>query len=43
VGYVTLVWGVLFGLLFFAEVPGLTTVAGATLIVLGTVLTQRRK
>jgi S-adenosylmethionine uptake transporter len=43
VGYVTLVWGVLFGLLFFAEVPGLTTVAGATLIVLGTVLTQRQK
>jgi S-adenosylmethionine uptake transporter len=43
VGYVTLVWGVLFGLLFFAEVPGLATVAGATLIVLGTVLTQRRK
>ena len=43
VGYVTLVWGVVFGLVFFAEVPGLATVAGATLIVLGTVLTQRRK
>ena len=43
VGYVTLVWGVLFGLLLFAEVPGLTTRAGAALIVLGTVLTQRRR
>jgi S-adenosylmethionine uptake transporter len=43
VGYVTLVWGVLFGLLLFAEVPGLATLAGAGLIVLGTVLTQRRK
>ncbi len=43
VGYVTLVWGVLLGLLFFAEVPGLATLAGAVLIVLGTVLTQRRK
>ena len=27
--YVTLVWGVLFGFLFFAEVPGLATLAGA--------------
>jgi drug/metabolite transporter (DMT)-like permease len=43
VAYVTLVWGVLFGLLFFAEVPGLATFAGAALIVLGTVLTQRRR
>jgi len=43
VGYVTLVWGILFGLLLFAEVPGLATLAGAGLIVLGTVLTQRRK
>jgi len=43
VGYVTLVWGVLFGLLLFAEVPGLATLAGAALIVLGTVLTQRRR
>jgi drug/metabolite transporter (DMT)-like permease len=42
VGYVTLVWGMLFGVLFFAEVPGLATLAGATLIVLGTALTQRR-
>ena len=42
VGYVTLVWGVLFGFLFFAEVPGLTTLAGAVLIVLGTLISQRR-
>jgi drug/metabolite transporter (DMT)-like permease len=42
VGYVTLVWGVLFGFLFFAEVPGLATLAGAALIVLATVISQRR-
>ena len=42
VGYVTLVWGVLFGFLFFAEVPGLATLAGAALIVLGTIVSQRR-
>lgn len=42
VGYTTLVWGVLFGFLFFAEVPGLATLAGALLIVLGTLVTQRR-
>jgi drug/metabolite transporter (DMT)-like permease len=42
VGYVTLVWGVLFGALLFAEVPGLATLAGAALIVLGTLLTRRR-
>jgi S-adenosylmethionine uptake transporter len=42
VGYVSLAWGVLFGVLFFAEVPGWGTLAGAALIVLGTVLTQRR-
>ncbi|TMJ72801.1 MAG: DMT family transporter [Alphaproteobacteria bacterium] len=40
--YVTLVWGVVFGFLFFAEVPGLATIAGAALIVLGTLVTQRR-
>ncbi len=40
--YVTLVWGVVFGFLFFAEVPGLATLAGAALIVLGTLVTQRR-
>jgi drug/metabolite transporter (DMT)-like permease len=43
VGYVTLVWGVIFGLVLFAELPGLATLAGAVLIVLGTVLTQRRR
>jgi len=42
IGYVTLVWGVLFGFFFFSEVPGLATVAGAALIVLGTLITQRR-
>ena len=42
VGYVTLVWGVLFGFVFFAEVPGLATLAGAALIVLGTLISQRR-
>jgi len=42
VGYVTLVWGVLFGFLFFGEVPGLATLAGAALIVLGTLVSQRR-
>lgn len=41
--YVTLVWGVVFGFLFFAEVPGLATVVGALLIVLGTLITQRRR
>lgn len=41
VTYVTLVWGVLFGFLFFAEIPGLATLAGAALIVLGTILTRR--
>jgi S-adenosylmethionine uptake transporter len=41
VGYVTLVWGVLLGFLFFAEVPGLATLSGAALIALGTLLTQR--
>ncbi|MBX9592380.1 MAG: DMT family transporter [Hyphomonadaceae bacterium] len=42
VGYVTLVWGVLFGFLFFAEVPGLATLAGAALIILTMILSQRR-
>jgi drug/metabolite transporter (DMT)-like permease len=43
VQYVTLVWGVVFGFLFFSEVPGLATVGGALLIVLGTLVTQRRR
>jgi len=42
ISYVTLVWGVLFGFLFFADVPGLATIAGALLIVLGTLVTRRR-
>lgn len=42
VQYLTLVWGVFFGFLFFSEVPGLATVAGALLIVLGTLVSQRR-
>jgi drug/metabolite transporter (DMT)-like permease len=41
VGYVTLAWGVLLGALIFAEVPGLATLAGAALIVLGALLTRR--
>ena len=41
VGYVTLVWGVLFGFLFFAEVPSLATLMGAALIVVGTLFAQR--
>jgi S-adenosylmethionine uptake transporter len=42
VSYVTLAWGVLFGVGFFGEVPGWATLAGAALIVLGTLFTQRR-
>jgi S-adenosylmethionine uptake transporter len=42
VGYMTLVWGVLFGFLFFAEIPGLATLAGAALIVIATLVSQRR-
>jgi S-adenosylmethionine uptake transporter len=42
VGYVTLVWGVLLGFLFFAEVPGLATLAGAAMIVFATLVSQRR-
>lgn len=42
IAYVTLIWGVLFGFLFFAEMPGLATFAGAALIVVGTLITQRR-
>jgi S-adenosylmethionine uptake transporter len=41
--YITLAWGVLFGYLFFAELPGLATLAGAGLIVIGTIVTHRRK
>jgi S-adenosylmethionine uptake transporter len=41
VQYVTLVWGVLFGFVFFAEVPAVITCLGAVLIVLGTLVTRR--
>jgi S-adenosylmethionine uptake transporter len=41
VQYVTLVWGVLFGFVFFAEVPAIITCLGAVLIVLGTLVTRR--
>lgn len=41
IGYVTLVWGVVLGFLFFSEIPGLATFAGAALIVCGTVVTRR--
>jgi S-adenosylmethionine uptake transporter len=42
VQYVTLVWGVLFGFVFFADVPTLATCLGAGLIVAGTLVTRRR-
>src|SRR5262249_30243300 len=42
VQYVTLVWGVLLGFLFFGDVPALLTIIGAGLIVLGTLVTRRR-
>lgn len=41
--YTTLVWGVIFGYLFFSDLPGIATLAGAGLIVLGTIVTHRRK
>jgi S-adenosylmethionine uptake transporter len=42
IGYVTLIWGVLLGFVMFGEVPGLATLGGAALIVIGTLITQRR-
>ena len=42
VGYVTLAWGVLFGFVFFAELPGLATLVGAVLIVLGAFVSRPR-
>lgn len=41
--YITLVWGVLFGFLFFQDIPSLTTLAGAAFIVLGTIATHKRQ
>ena len=43
VHYTTLIWGVLFGYLFFSDIPAPATLAGATLIILGTLATHRRK
>ncbi|MEQ1518527.1 MAG: DMT family transporter [Usitatibacteraceae bacterium] len=42
VHYVVLVWGIVFGFLFFAEVPTLWTLAGAALIVAATLLTRKQ-
>ena len=42
VHYVVLVWGTLFGALFFGDYPGLTTLIGAAFIVLATLVTQKR-
>ena len=42
VAYMTLAWGVLFGFILFREVPGLATLAGAALIVVTTLISQRR-
>lgn len=41
--YSTLVWGVLFGYLIFAEVPTAATLAGATLIAAGAWIAQHRR
>ena len=43
VEYTALVWGTLIGFFVFAEVPGLLTIAGTLLIVLGTILNGRRR
>ena len=42
VHYTTLIWGVLFGYLFFADIPAPATFIGAGLIVIGTLATHRR-
>lgn len=41
VHYLTLVWGTAFGYVFFGEVPGLTTLLGAVLIVFSTLITRK--
>jgi S-adenosylmethionine uptake transporter len=43
VEYTALVWGVLIGFFAFGELPGLLTIAGTALIVLGTILNSRRR
>lgn len=40
--YTTLIWGALFGFVLFAEIPAVTTIAGATLIAAGAWIAQRR-
>jgi drug/metabolite transporter (DMT)-like permease len=40
--YVTLVWATLFGYIFFGELPAMSALAGAALIVVGTLVTQRK-
>jgi drug/metabolite transporter (DMT)-like permease len=40
--YSILVWGILFGILFFGEYPGLYTLLGASLIVIASFITQKR-
>lgn len=41
VHYIVLVWGAIYGWMFFGDVPGLTTLVGALLIVGATLLTRR--
>jgi S-adenosylmethionine uptake transporter len=41
VHYMTLVWGVVFGYLFFGDIPGAATLIGAGLIVIATYLSRR--
>ena len=41
--YVSLVWGTLFGYLFFSELPTVSALAGAALIVAGTLVTHRKR
>jgi drug/metabolite transporter (DMT)-like permease len=43
VHYTVLVWGIFYGFIFFGEIPGLATLAGAALILAATGLAQRRK
>jgi S-adenosylmethionine uptake transporter len=41
VHYMTLVWGMLYGLIFFGDWGGITTLAGAVIIVAATLITRR--
>jgi S-adenosylmethionine uptake transporter len=42
VTYVSLAWGTFYGYLFFSDLPTLISLAGATLIVIGTLATRKR-